>query len=85
MRVDYSQLGRSTYKDRRSPWVFSESEVINLLGLNATVEWTPRLSLGLFAQNLLNDRGYIDPFSIEGSASRSRPRTFGIQFGISFD
>jgi outer membrane receptor protein involved in Fe transport len=84
-RVDYNQHGRSTYRNRSSgPWVFYESDVINMLNFNLSLQWNDTLSLGLFAQNLLNDRGYIDVSSSDGS-SRTRPRTVGIEFGVAFD
>ena len=67
------------------PWYFSESDVINMLNLNMNLQWNDRLSLQLFAQNLLNDRGFVDAFSIEESAARSRPRTYGVGFSVSFD
>jgi outer membrane receptor protein involved in Fe transport len=92
-RLDYSQQGRSTYRNRNvlgptgepTPWYFSESDVINTLNFNAGVQYSDSLSLNLFAQNLLNDRGYTDPFSVEDYASRSRPRSFGVGFSVRFD
>lgn len=86
VRVDYTEQGRSTYRNRfNGPWFFSESDVINMLNLNASVEWSFNFTIGLFAQNLLNDRGFVDPFEIQGDSARSRPRTYGIHFGFTFD
>jgi iron complex outermembrane recepter protein len=89
VRVDYNQQGRSTFRNRNvsgpSPWYFSESDIINMLNLNLSARWSRTLSVGLFVQNLLNDRGFTDPISIEESASRARPRTVGIQFGVQLD
>jgi outer membrane receptor protein involved in Fe transport len=55
-----------------------------MLNFNASLDWSEHFSLGVFAQNLLNDRGYLDPLSIEETAARARPRTYGIQFGATF-
>lgn len=88
-RVDYSQQGRSTFRNRNiagpSPWYFSESDVINMLGVDLGLHWNDHLSLELFAQNLLNDRGFVDALSIQRGASRSRPRTYGVGFNVSFE
>ncbi len=32
-----------------------------------------------------DDHGYMDPQSIEYHAGRPRPRTFGIEVGVTFD
>jgi iron complex outermembrane recepter protein len=88
IRVDYDQTGPATYRNRNiagpTPWYFDQSDTIHMLNTNIGLHWTDTLRLGLFAQNMLNDRGYIDPFEIEHSAPRSRPRTFGIEFGATF-
>jgi outer membrane receptor protein involved in Fe transport len=82
-RLDYSQNGNATYRNRSiGPWYFSESNVINMLNFNLRLQWSDTLSLGVFAQNLLNDRGFTGPGSIEEAAGRSRPRTYGIEFGM---
>jgi iron complex outermembrane receptor protein len=84
-RLDYSQQGREPYRNRASgPWFFSQSDIINMLNVNAGVQWSDSLSFGAFGRNLLNDRGYTDPFSIQQTAARSRPRTFGVEFGLTF-
>jgi outer membrane receptor protein involved in Fe transport len=86
-RLDYEQNGRSVFRDRSTgPWYFSQSDIINLLNLNLSLQWSDNLSLGVFGQNLLDDRGFVGSQSIiQGSTSRSRPRTFGIGFGVTFD
>ena len=84
-RLDYSQSGRETYGDRSvGPWYHSESDIINLLNFNTRLQWNDSLSLGVFVQNLLNNRGFTDPFSIEAAAARLRPRTYGVEFGVTF-
>jgi len=50
---------------------------------HTSLQWSDQLSLGVFAQNLLNDRGYVSPDVIEDFAARSRPRTYGIEFASS--
>jgi iron complex outermembrane recepter protein len=85
-RLDYNQQDRMTYRNRSfGPWYFSESDIINMLNFNLSLQWSDSLSLGLFAQNLLNDRGYTNGNTIEALAARARPRTCGISFGVSFD
>jgi hypothetical protein len=87
--VDYNQQGQSTFRNRNAsgptPWYFSESDVINMLNLDFRVECTERLSLSLFAQNLLDDRGFTDSLSIEESAARARPITVGMKFSAAFE
>jgi iron complex outermembrane receptor protein len=88
-RLDFNEQGRQTFRLRNvagpTPWFFSESDVIHMLNFNSRLQWNDNLSLGVFAQNLLNNRGLIDPFAIESTATRSRPRTLGVQFSVKFD
>ncbi len=77
VRVDFSEL---------SPQVdyqpLEYSDLIRMLGAEAGIHWTKELSFGVFARNLLNDRGVLDPFRLLGVASRARPRTYGVDFSI---
>ena len=85
VRVDYSQIGSENYRNRSlGPWYHSTSDVVGLLNFKASLQWNDNLRLGIFGQNLLNDRGFISPIVIEANAARSRPRTFGIEFGAAF-
>lgn len=85
-RLDYSQRGRETYRNRGiGPWYYNKSDVINILNGNLGLQWSKRLSLNLFAQNLLNDRGFTAPLSIEDGSSRARPRAIGVGFDVSFE
>lgn len=84
-RVDYNEQGPMTTRNRGvGPWYFAASDVINMLNLNVGLRWSPHVSLGLFAQNLLNDRGLVNPYSVENTAVRSRPRTYGIELHAVF-
>ena len=85
-RLDYSRQGRETYRDRSNdrPWYLSESSVIDLLSCNLGLEFTPGVTVGVYGQNLLNDRGYTDPFAIEHTAARVRSRTFGLELSATF-
>jgi iron complex outermembrane receptor protein len=86
VRLDYAQQGPETYSVRSiGPWYVNESDTIRMLDFNASVNWTEHLRLGAFVENLLNDRGFTTPFSNEDNGSRSRPRTFGLSFGVKFD
>jgi iron complex outermembrane receptor protein len=85
-RVDYSQQGRATFRNRRNgPLWFSESDIINLLNFNVTLQWNEHFSFGIFAQNLLNERGYTGAEVVTENTVRARPRTYGIQIGLDFD
>jgi outer membrane receptor protein involved in Fe transport len=84
-RLDYSQQGRAPFRNRSiGPWYFSESDVINMLGYYMSLQWNKNLSLNLFAQNLLNDRGFASPDDVIRNAQRPRPRTYGIGFSVTF-
>jgi outer membrane receptor protein involved in Fe transport len=76
-RLNYSQLSPQISYD---PVEYSDR--IRMLGFEASIQWYDTLTLGVFAQNLLNDRGLLDPYSALGFASRPRPRTFGADFSM---
>lgn len=80
-RLDYGQQGRSVFINR--PFnQFGMSDVINMLNFNMGWQLKEGLSFGLFARNLLDDRGFID--ATISQAARSRPRTVGIEIGVEF-
>jgi iron complex outermembrane recepter protein len=84
-RLDYSREGRETFQDvALGPYYRDESDIINMLSFNSGINWSENLRLGLFVQNLLNDRGYMTAAHILASAERARPRTFGVEFGVRF-
>jgi iron complex outermembrane recepter protein len=84
-RLDFNEQARESYRNRTfGDWYYSQSDVIHMLNFHAGLNWNDNLRLGLFAQNLLNDRGYTTPYSLEDNATRSRPRTYGIEFGVTF-
>ena len=86
VRLDYNQVGQETFRNRSlGYWYFSESDVIHMLNCNTSLYWNDNLRLGVFAQNLLNNRGYISPDVIEANALRLRPRTIGVEFSAKFD
>lgn len=84
-RVDYTQRSRETFRARDiGPWYYSQSDYMYLLGFNTGIDWTSNLELGLFVQNVLNDRGYTGSDVIETYAAREQPRTFGVDFRAKF-
>jgi len=94
LRLDFNQQGRETYRNRSvngpSSWYFNESDVIKMLNLHANVSLLKNLTMSLFAQNLLNDRGSTDPTQGLGVSgfditTRPRPRTFGINFAMEIE
>jgi len=85
-RLDYNEQGREIYRNRAiGPWFYGESDLIHMLNFNTSLQWNEQLSMGVFAQNLTNDRKLTDPTNIQGTATRPRPRTVGIQFSVKFD
>jgi outer membrane receptor protein involved in Fe transport len=86
IRLDYSQQGPETSRNRSvGPWYYGESDIIHLLNLNTSLMLNNNLRLGVFAQNLLNDQGFANPFSYFAAGVRPRPRTVGVDFGVTFD
>ena len=84
-RLDYNEHGHATFRDRTvGPWFYEESPIVRLLNFNAGLQLNNNWSVGLFAQNLLDDRGFLSPGSIYHHAARPRPRTFGVGFGVTF-
>jgi len=85
-RLDYNQQGRETFRNRSlGPYYLSQSAVINMLNFNTSLDVSEMLRIGFFAQNLLNDRGVTSPVDFGNYGPRSRPRTFGVEFGVKFD
>ncbi len=79
VRLDYSQRSKVTYRNRLiGEFFYGESNRLYLLGLDAGVQWTERIRCGLTFSNLLDDRGYVDPFVQGQTASRIRPLTVGV-------
>jgi len=78
VRLDYAQQGPETYRNRYingppdpSLWYFAESDIIRMLNFRTGLRWNRNLSVGLFAQNLLNDRKFTSPLSLEADSPRS--------------
>jgi iron complex outermembrane recepter protein len=85
-RLDYSQQGPQVLINRAiGPWFFGKSDTIRLLNFRTALQVSDNLNVALFAQNLLNDRGFLNPDYIESYSPRSRPRTYGIEFSVAFD
>ncbi len=84
VRVDYNQRGKTVFA-LRSLGIFDSSGVDNILNFNFNVDLNEKVSLGIFAKNLLNDRDLIAPSSVTGFAARNRPRTVGVQFEFNFE
>lgn len=83
LHVEYSQMGRAVYINRQLQ-IFGSSPVLHLLNLNTGMQWSDALRFSLYVQNLLNDRGYLDPSYVTGVTPRERPRTVGFAFSVSF-
>lgn len=81
-RVDFNQIGPSTFTDRSIPVLF-KSDTISLLNARIGVEHD-RWSMELFAQNILGENGTLDGMSGIGLGARARPRVMGVKLGTSF-
>lgn len=73
----YYEISRVQY---RSP--LSQSDVLHLLNARTALHWTNNLTLEVFAQNILNDRGETSPYYPYDESGRPRPRTVGIEFNV---
>jgi outer membrane receptor protein involved in Fe transport len=88
VRLDYNQKGKITYRNRTVGFPLEyykgSSDVINLLNLALNLKWNENLSFDVFAQNILNERGYLDPYSLDLNGARARPLTVGAGFSARF-
>jgi iron complex outermembrane receptor protein len=80
-QVSYSQT--ASVRGYSSPVI--QSDVMHFLGARIGIHWSEDLKLAIFAQNLLNDRGYLDPAWNEAAAYRPRPRTIGVDFALALE
>lgn len=85
-RLDYSRRASESFRNRANgPLYYGLSDTIDMLNANFGIQVYPSLRVNVFAQNLLNDRGVLDPVGWQGLAGRPRPRTYGLEFGVDFD
>ncbi len=85
IRLDYSRTGEAHLLDRSiGPWYHSESDVIDSLNFNASYQLSKSTSVGLFGQNILDERGLLLANSIIGRTPRPRPPTVGVNFRMDF-
>ena len=85
IRLDYNRYGSSYLRLRNIGDYFqSKSDVIEMLNLSAELKLNRSWMVGMFVDNILDDRGYTDPAILENFASRSRPRSFGVKVGVEF-
>lgn len=84
-RLDYSEQGPQVYRNRSSgDFYHNLSDTIERLDFNTSVYWSDSLTWRFFARNLLDDKGFTNPYSLIGNGVRSRPRTFGVEFSAEF-
>jgi iron complex outermembrane receptor protein len=82
-RLDYGLRGHETVRNRSIGTLFQgQSDVTHVLNFNTGVQWNSQVTFSVFGQNILNDRGYTDPYVFLNNASRVPPRTIGIQVSI---
>ncbi len=83
-RIDYSQQGKSIFRNRSiGAHYLGYSDVINMMNARLGLQ-RDNWSFEFFAQNLLNEDGFLDALQIERNAAVPRPRTFGIKVGLDF-
>lgn len=83
IRLNYSEISPQQYRSPLLP--LETSDLIRRLDFSMGLQWSQQLRLEVFAQNLLDDRGYLDPYPLFRDATRARPRTFGVDFGVAFN
>lgn len=87
VRIQYSQTPPDSYRNRHlGPWYYSQSDYIYLLNFSTGIQVSRDWKVGVFGENLLNDRGHTqpDPDIFQG-AVRERPRTFGVNVSATLD
>ncbi len=82
-RVDYSQVGRSTFTERSVGLIMVPTATLNLLNARLGLQ-RGRWEAELFGENLLNENGLQDPLAALGMGARPRPRTLGVKLRTSF-
>jgi iron complex outermembrane recepter protein len=82
LQLYYYQISAVQYRTVGAP--LSQSDVLRFLSARTDVHWSENLSFVFFADNLLNDRGDESPYRDTGVSTRPRPRTFGVEFDVSF-
>jgi iron complex outermembrane receptor protein len=80
--LNYAEVGRQRYA--ASVGYLGQSDVIHNLAFHTRADLNDNLSVGFFVQNLLNDRGYLNPLNLETISDRLRPRTYGLEFSAKF-
>lgn len=86
VRADYMQRAKQYYRNRSiGSWYYAYSAEQYFLSLEAGLQWSDALSVGVLGRNLLNDRGSVDPFVNETGPLRPRPLTLGFYFDARFE
>lgn len=81
LRADYNRRGASRFSQRTAN-LTAAGERLDLLNVSAALDWE-RYSLGVYVDNLLNERGEIFPNPVN-FATRVVPRTLGVKGTASF-
>lgn len=81
IRVDYNRRGPGDFAQRTAN-LTATGERLDLLNANASLDFG-KYTVGLFSENLLNDRSEIFPNPVNFS-TRVMPRTIGIRGSVSF-
>lgn len=85
VRLDYSQQGPETYRNRSSGTLYyGESDVNRMLNLDTGIAWRDNLTFRAFAHNLLDEQGFTNPFALIANGVRPRPLTVYVGFGVTF-
>lgn len=90
VRLDFSDVGRERYTPVCSPCIapfgpVNYSDVIHMLNFKSGIQWNENVKFSIYAQNLLNNRGYLSPFAVEGNSNRAEPRTYGFELDARFN
>lgn len=67
-----------------SNWYIGKSSQLTILNLRGQIQLNDHVAVGVYANNILNDRGALNPLSPEMLVDYERPTTFGIDAHISY-
>jgi outer membrane receptor protein involved in Fe transport len=82
--INHAAGGSNPFYGLSSPWYVSHSNQITVLNLRANIEVNDHLSVGVFGNNLTNNRGALDALRILEAVAYERPASFGIDAHISY-
>ncbi len=86
IRLDYNRRGHLVHHDNRpyASVALSRSDDIDVMNVLINWDLNDNMSLGIFGQNLANERGNLTIWEEFRMNTRQKPRTFGFNFSVEF-